>query len=65
VCPGTPEPGRGTAQIIVTVGPAHENPAEEILFGNKYFERMTGYSKTEALGETPKMLQDQQTSEHV
>lgn len=51
--------------IIITAGPAHEKPEEEILFVNRYFEEMTGYSKEEALGETPKMLQGERTSEHV
>jgi PAS domain S-box-containing protein len=51
--------------VMITAGPAHERPDEEILFVNRYFERMTGYSKEEALGETPKMLQGEETSEHV
>ena len=51
--------------IMITAGPAHEKPEEEILFVNEYFEQMTGYSKQEALGETPKMLQGEETSEHV
>lgn len=51
--------------IIITAGPAHEKPEEEILFVNKYFEEMTGYPREEALGETPKMLQGEETSEHV
>jgi PAS fold. len=50
---------------MITAGPAHEKPEEEILFVNKYFEEMTGYSKEEALGETPKMLQGEETSEYV
>lgn len=51
--------------VMITAGPAHEKPEEEILFVNKYFERMTGYSKEEALGETPKMLQGEETSEYI
>ncbi len=51
--------------IMLTAGPAHEKPDEEILFVNKYFEEMTGYSKEEAVGETPKILQGEETSEHV
>ncbi len=51
--------------VMITAGPAHERPDEEILFVNKYFEQMTGYSKEEALGETPEMLQGEGTSEHV
>lgn len=51
--------------IMVTAGPAHQKPEEEILFVNRYFEQMTGYGKEEALGETPKMLQGEETSEHV
>ncbi|ERG88032.1 MAG: PAS sensor histidine kinase [halophilic archaeon J07HX5] len=51
--------------IMIAAGPAHEKPEEEILFVNKYFEQMTGYSRTEALGKTAKMLQGEETSEHV
>lgn len=50
---------------MITAGPAHTKPEEEILFVNKFFEQMTGYSKEEALGETPKILQGAETSEHV
>ena len=41
--------------IMITASPAHAKPDEQILFVNKYFEQMTGYSKEEAIGETPKM----------
>ena len=51
--------------IMITAGPAHDRPDEEILFVNKYFEQMTGYSKEDALGETPELLQGEETSEHV
>ncbi len=51
--------------IMITAGPAHERPEEEILFVNKYFEQMTGYSKADALGETPELLQGEETSEHI
>lgn len=51
--------------IMITAGPAHEEPEEKILFVNKYFEEMTGYSRDEAIGERPTMLQGEKTSEHV
>jgi PAS domain S-box-containing protein len=51
--------------IMITAGPAHTKPEEQILFVNERFEQMTGYSEQEALGETPKMLQGAETSEHV
>ncbi|WP_299262569.1 PAS domain-containing protein [Halorientalis sp.] len=51
--------------VMITAGPEHDKPEEEILFVNKHFEQMTGYGKEEALGETPKMLQGEETSEQV
>lgn len=51
--------------VMITAGPEHDKPEEEILFVNKQFEEMTGYEEKEALGETPKMLQGTETSEQV
>jgi PAS domain S-box-containing protein len=51
--------------IMITAGPAHQEPEEKILFVNKYFEQMTGYSREETIGETPSMLQGEETSEYV
>jgi PAS domain S-box-containing protein len=50
--------------LIITAGEAHEEyDRNHILYANRAFEKMTGYSKEELFGETPKILQGPETSE--
>ncbi len=46
--------------IITEAGPV-DAPGPRIVFVNDAFERHTGYSRAEALGKTPRMLQGSQT----
>ncbi len=46
--------------IITEAGPI-DSPGPRIVFVNDAFERHTGYSREEALGKTPRILQGQQT----
>lgn len=42
-----------------------EKPGPRIVYVNDGFTRMTGYSKEEAIGNTPRMLQGEKTDRHV
>lgn len=42
-----------------------EKPGPKIVYVNDGFTRMTGYSKEEAIGKTPRMLQGEKTDRHV
>ena len=42
-----------------------EKPGPKIVYVNDGFTRMTGYSKEEAIGKTPRILQGEKTDRHV
>lgn len=42
-----------------------EKPGPKIVYVNKGFTRMTGYTKEEVLGKTPRILQGEKTDRHV
>ncbi|SMO57229.1 PAS domain-containing protein [Gracilimonas mengyeensis] len=42
-----------------------EKPGPKIVYVNEGFTRMTGYTKEEAIGNTPRMLQGEKTDRHV
>ncbi|MEP1139461.1 MAG: PAS domain S-box protein [Balneola sp.] len=42
-----------------------ENPGPEIVYVNDGFTKMTGYSRDEAIGKTPRILQGEKTGRHV
>ncbi|MFN1834807.1 PAS domain-containing protein [Balneola sp. MJW-20] len=42
-----------------------EKPGPRIVYVNSGFTKMTGYSKEEAIGNTPRMLQGEKTDPHV
>jgi len=42
-----------------------EKPGPKIVYVNDGFTKMTGYSKEEAIGNTPRMLQGEKTDRHV
>jgi PAS domain S-box-containing protein len=46
--------------VITTVG--LNEPGPVITFVNKAFERMTGYTRSEVIGQTPRMFQGPETS---
>ena len=43
--------------ILITEAEPREAPGPRIIFANKSFERMTGFSTQEVLGKSPRMLQ--------
>jgi PAS domain S-box-containing protein len=47
--------------VVVTDGELSE-PGPRILYVNRAFERMTGYTAEEVLGRSPRMLQGERTS---
>lgn len=47
--------------VIVTKSDSIDNTGPEIVYVNKAFTQLTGYSKEEAIGETPRILQGKET----
>ncbi len=47
--------------VIVTSADAINDPGPEIVYVNKAFTQLTGYSKNEAIGQNPRMLQGEKT----
>ncbi len=50
--------------LITEAGPPGE-PGPKIVFVNEAFERMTGYTSSEALGQSPRFLQGEKTDRRV
>ncbi len=48
--------------VLVTEAEPIDLPGPRILYVNRAFERMTGYTALEAIGQTPRMLQGPETS---
>ncbi len=48
--------------VLVTEAEPIDPPGPRILYVNRAFERMTGYTALEAIGQTPRMLQGPETS---
>ena len=48
--------------IVITKADNIEPPGPEIVYVNKAFERLTGYSAEEAIGQSPRMLQSEDTA---
>ena len=51
--------------ILITEAEPFDEPGPKILFVNDAFERLTGYSKEEAIGKTPRMLQGPKSDRKV
>ncbi len=47
--------------VLITEAEPFDLPGPKILFVNKAFERITGYTKEEVIGETPRLLQGPKT----
>ena len=47
--------------VIVTKAHPQDEPGPEIVFVNKAFERLTGYTAAEVIGKTPRILQGPRT----
>lgn len=47
--------------VLITEAEPFEEPGPKILFVNQAFERMTGYTKDEVIGKTPRLLQGPKT----
>jgi len=43
--------------VLITEASSHGDPDQRIVFVNDAFERLTGYTRAEVLGRTPRMLQ--------
>lgn len=50
---------------ILITGLSLEKPGPKIVYVNDGFTRMTGYTKEEVLGKTPRILQGEKTDRHV
>lgn len=50
---------------ILITGLDLEKPGPKIVYVNEGFTRMTGYTKEEVLGKTPRILQGEKTDRHV
>nr|WP_245185945.1 PAS domain S-box protein [Falsiroseomonas frigidaquae] len=48
--------------VLITDGAPLEEPGPRIVFVNEAFERRTGYSRTEVIGRSPRLLQGPKTS---
>lgn len=51
--------------VIITTAAGVDTPHPQILYVNDAFERRTGYTREEALGKTPRMLQGELTQRPV
>ena len=52
--------------VLITAGENHpEHEQNDILYVNRAFEEMTGYSKADVVGEKPKLLQGPKTHEQL
>jgi PAS domain S-box-containing protein len=51
--------------ILITEAGENDPPGPRIIYVNEAFERMTGYSREEAVGKTPRLLQGPGTSEET
>lgn len=47
--------------VIITKAEPLDKPGPEILFVNEAFERITGYSREQAIGQTPRLLQGEKS----
>ncbi|MES2937762.1 MAG: PAS domain S-box protein [Pseudomonadota bacterium] len=47
--------------VLITLAAPLDSPGPRIVFVNEAFERLTGYSAREAIGQTPRMLQGPDT----
>lgn len=47
--------------VLITEGEPFNEPGPRILFANKAFTKMTGYSQEELIGKTPRILQNEYT----
>lgn len=51
--------------ILITKAEPLDEPGPEIVYVNPAFEKLTGYSREEAIGKTPRMLQGPDTDRQV
>jgi len=51
--------------VLITEADSMEEPGPRIVFVNKAFERMTGYTSAEALGRSPRFLQGEKTDRGI
>lgn len=51
--------------ILVTEAANIDEPEPRIVYANKAFERVTGYTSAEALGHSPRFLQGKKTDRHI
>jgi PAS domain S-box-containing protein len=51
--------------VLITEADSIEEPGPRIVFTNEAFERMTGYTSAEALGQSPRFLQGKKTDRRI
>ena len=51
--------------IIITEAEPLDNPGPRILYVNEAFTKLTGYSSEEALGQSPRFMQGEETDTHA
>jgi PAS domain S-box-containing protein len=51
--------------ILITEAAPIEEPGPKIVFVNKAFERITGYTTAEAIGHNPRFLQGEKTDQNI